>query len=170
MKRDDGSYGMYHYYYTGTNQEIPPAALKREVEELAKNARKNMARQVPPPSGEAWDYIVWNRISYIVFMIDDPDIVFDADQPMTFGMGPSNSDYSFVDFGTFTVKSVDGARDVSVAHCVNLMKSANRQKLGKASERFGIQLNTSAPVTITRDGGSRPDDGGNNVGPPVPPP
>jgi hypothetical protein len=163
-------YHMYHYYYSNKNEKISSGDLRYVVEELTENARKNEALQTRPPTGQAWEFLVWTRKSYIVFVVDDSDVEFGEGDPIVFEISPGQTSHSFAEFGTFSIPNQDGTKKVSVAHCKNYMKTAGGYDIGKTSERFTILLNTKKPISIKRREGPKPDDGGNNLGPPVPPP
>ena len=161
---------MYHYYYADKNDQIKPKDLPFYVNELVVNARKNQAKQVPPPIGQAWEFLVWFRKSYIVFVVDDPDVTFDPDKPIEFALYPGTDNYSFSGIATFPVPDETGSKRVWAVHAKNRMKTKSGKDIGKASERYVITLNTDPLITIERREGPKPDDGGNNMGPPVPPP
>jgi len=157
-----------HYYYAGHKDQPLDHIdkVRQEVKLLIANAQvPNESIQVPPPIGENWKYVVWDRISWVVFafyphITAQPDILVNR----SFG-GTEN--HSFFDA---THEVVDG---YDVIFCVNHMKrNAAYDEIGNSGKEvqyFHFDLITN-PALNWPGKSQYPDSGGTNMGPPVPPP
>jgi hypothetical protein len=159
-----GSYSTRHYYYTdGRNQPIHHSSVKAIVAQLAANAARD--GNSPPKYGVDGRYVVWSRISYIAFVVDENRVQWDGDA-ITIDPVLGLPNHSFYD-GTDTTVTVNGASRPA-AWCVNYMKDAVGADLGDADEKYQFHLQIGAGARILRP--MFPDSGGTNMGPPVPPP
>lgn len=172
-----GSRSVKHYFYVHGYDTIadPPRPAASELEErvrlLAINARSGGNN--PPQCGEAWKFIVWNHKSYLVILIDDPDIRFAPDAGLEFVQDNNGTpNHSFFDAREFYVSlSYPGGPQLAPALCcINHMKRNEAgDDLGDYPEFFNFVLHTNKQL------GQRylldyPDAGGTNMGPPAPPP
>ena len=167
-KRTNGTKFVRHYYYTNENEELDPEDLPDRIKTLALNARLEDERdQKPPPTGSDLHFVVWTRKSYLVFMIDIEGLNFDPNDPVSITSVSGNPNRSFYDGKMVTITlptHATGTAAPSVFRCINHMKKGNgADQDGK--ERFKITLNTIPQLSIVSH-----DDGGTNMGPPVPPP
>jgi len=154
---------IWHYYYADREDEIDPEDMEAEIIKLANNARKPLGNQIPPPDGANFANIVWTRKSYVVFLIDDPDATFTTGNAIAI-TPESGTNYSFFDAKDFRVPSKISGKTVPVFYCINHMKKDRLNDLEKAKQRFRFTLPPGINIIPAQD------NGGTNMGPPVPPP
>lgn len=161
----DGYNPIFHYYYPGDKTPIDPAGLQTKIRALITNAKDNdLPDQLPPSIGENWKFVVWERISYIVFAIDIPGIVLGPKQ-LAFTQQP-NSTYNWSFFDAQPATLIDGC---TVITCINHMKADSAFKeLEYAKQYFHFDLQTDPELQWPKD--RYPDSGGTNMGPPIGPP
>lgn len=157
---------ILHYYYPGDGTPLDPESLLAKIRELIANARiRNLRDQLPPPIGENWEFVVWNRISYVVFAVDIPGAVFNQAELVVTQEYGGTYNWSFFDAQRAT--SID---DCQVVTCINHMKrDSSFNELGAESQYFHFDLLTDPELEWP---GKRryPDSGGTNMGPPIGPP
>lgn len=161
-----------HYYHADRDVKIDYDATEQLIIELTHNARKPELNQIPPPDGADLKYLVWTRKSYIAFVVDEPDVDFDYDNPIIFNKdvdGKGERNHTFFDGWSKPVyiPNENGVGGVSrpVVCFINHMKRRGGSDLDYEGQYFHFVLG---------DGGiwirQYPDSGGTNMGPPVPPP
>ena len=156
---------ILHYYDPGDANPLTDETLQAKIEYLIENAKKNLRDQRPPPNGENWKYVVWNRISYIVFAIDIPDVKFGEHQLKMDQKFGGSQNWSF--FDATESRLVNGC---TVITCINHMKSdSSFTEIGNDAQYFHFDLGTVPELQW--EGKTRyPDSGGTNTGPPIGPP
>lgn len=170
------------YRYVSHHGPIKRKDLRKLITQLAKNARRDRAEQDPRPyekdaKGEDVPNI-WTRKSYLIALVDDPNFRFAEGEAISihpFEEGPTNHTFFDArDFADIELPMPDpgqGMQLVSAVCVVNHMKRADEEdlELGE-NERFVFRLhpNPWGGDAMVEDGFV--DDGGTNMGPPVPPP
>jgi hypothetical protein len=153
---------ILHYYDRGDEHPIDtPAKLQQRIGALVRNAREpNRTNQFPPPIGETWKHIVFDRISYVAFALDFPMTT----QPTFSASHRPAPNHTFYDG---EVIEVEGCK---VAICVNHMKKeAQGTALGRERQEFVFDLVTNPGITW-EGMPLYPHSGGTNTGPAAPPP
>lgn len=162
------------YYYASHHSRIQRKHLKKLITQLALNARlKGTPDQNPLPHPDPTAMSEWKRKSYLIAVVDDPAYSFTRDAAIT--LEPKNGgtgNHTFFDAKDFydielPVPGGTGYQNVSAVCVLNHMKKANEEDLLEGDEEeflFTFHPNLLA----LRD--PDPDDGGKNLGPPVPPP
>jgi hypothetical protein len=171
------------YQYLSHHGPIASADLKDLITQLALNARRDVAVQNPQPITSVFQ---WKRKSYIIMLVDDPGFAFDKRRAIsiTLAEGPDlGENFSFfdgVDFDDIVLPNSNGGTECVTAVCVtnHMKRDAAGNDIGKESQRFSTRLSPPIQFVFARvsemalllgDGGFS-DDGGTNMGPPVPPP
>lgn len=173
---DDGELDVRHYHFDNGKDPIEPGDLKKIIRSLALNARNK--DQVPPQSGKSWQNIVWRRKSYIVILMDSAKWTFIPGKALVFNPEKGSQDnQSFLDGQDLRIdvsEDYDGTEMVTAFCCINHMKKndkgddIDKDPTGKPEKQkfvFTLAFNVAGfpdPHTI--------DPGGENMGPPVPPP
>jgi len=158
------------HYYRAFNNQIPRAELESVVVELARNARRHDSS--PPPIGADWRYMVWDRISYLVVVVDDPAVVLDPKAIVFTQKHDAQPNHSFFDAQNAIINIAEpgeSARRVPVVSCINHMKmNANGDpQVGPRKHHFDL-YGSNLPLPDLKL--EYPDSGGTNMGPPVGPP
>lgn len=162
------------YYYASHHGPIRRKNLRKLITQLALNARlPERSEQNPPPHPKPTELSKWTRKSYLIALVDDPTFRFTRDAAIAVDVtGRRTPNHTFFDAKDFNDIELPGPtpgtiQKVSAVCVINHMKKANEEDLIKGEEeKFLIKFNPG-PVPV------RPpveDDGGKNVGPPVPPP
>lgn len=159
-----------HYYYADGDKEIEPEDVERIVTSLAENAIiADEDQQTPPPNGYNWKGMVWTRKSYLAFLLDVPGDDFSGNV-FEVSSATTGENHSFFDGVVFSVtlpSHGNGRTDPPVVCCINHMKKGpGGSDLGRQAERYELKLHRTSHSLGDRE----PDDGGTNMGPPVPPP
>ena len=173
-----GAWKVRHYYVSD-NGDIRRQNLKDRARELGRNGKRN--GHAPPKYGDDLADIVWERISYIMFLFDIPGAklrrnnqaieVYHKDDH-----GNKKDNHSFFDADEFTVDlsdNEDGSYERDVVFCTNyLQKDMNGGKLPDRGKGQYFAFNFYfEPDSIGGGSGLRqPDSGGTNQGGGVPPP
>lgn len=160
-----GARPFRRYYYPSVDGEIREEHLSGLIRDLAVNARSD--GNDPPKDGTDGKNIVWTRKGYLVFLIDDPQVVFDSEGIVFLPGSNNNTLYDAKNIEVDISDAGDQSRMVSCVYCINHMK---RNKAGDDLEyevkKVPFKLRTIPPLVAP----VVPDDGGTNLGPPVPPP
>lgn len=172
-KQGENEYRVRQYYYASLHDEIERHELRMLITNLGTNARKPIDQQHPKPLRDDWKEMKWTRKSYLIFIIDVPGYQFVHDEAIVFDYDISGTRYDnhtffdAKDFNDIRLPSGNGGTDeVAAAFCVNHMK---RNEVGDDLvtgdiHPFHFEFNPQLRRRIV------PDDGGLNLGPPVPPP
>jgi hypothetical protein len=162
-------------------KSIPKERAEELAEVLAANACLPIDEQNPKPIPLATaNGTKWNRVSWVIFVIDQSDWRFipssatgNAAVVCRTSEADLSPNHSFFDADTFlvTLKDKKGAeRTVPAFRMINHMKGADGQNLPKIDEKFKfsmfVEVSSSPPGYMVWD----IDPGGQNVGPPQPPP
>jgi hypothetical protein len=169
---EQSPYKVKHYFYDRPEGPIEYNELRSLITRWGKNARKPDDEQNPKPEREGWDYIEWHRKSYIVFLIDDLSYRFDRNEAIWFGYddnGITKPNHTFFDAKDYDdiklPRSGGGTDDVAAVVCINHMKKReDGRDLRDENQGFHFDFNPAVERRVT------PEDGGTNMGPPVPPP
>jgi hypothetical protein len=183
------------YHYQSLHGPIDRAALKQLTTLLARNARTDLTKQNPQPFTAAFN---WNRKSYIIVLVDDPTYCFDKGKAIRLIPTDGGINHSF--FDGLDLDDIDlpgpagGAateRVTAVCFINHMKRSLAGDDLLAGSQHFQRQLSpaftfkfakvgkpsggltkliAAAKVLVMGDPPQYEDDGGTNMGPPVPPP
>lgn len=163
------------YYYVSHHRPIKRKHLRDLITHLALNARLDRSEQYPVPHPTPTSQSEWKRKSYLIALVDDPGFRFTPDEAFYFDTSrkglPNHTFFDAKDFDDIELPALDkpGEKQKVSAVCViNHMKRVDEGDLLKSDDPqfFAIRFCPS-PMGIRP---AREDDGGKNVGPPVPPP
>lgn len=162
------------YFYASQHGPIERENLGMLITQLALNARlADRAEQVPAPHPNPTAKSEWKRKSYLIALVDDPTFSFTADAAISVdssgGRTPNHSFFDAKDFNDIELPAlIGGTQTVSAVCVIDHMKKANGEDLAAGDEEeYVIRFNPD-PIGFRFNDGE--DDGGKNVGPPVPPP
>jgi hypothetical protein len=169
--KDAGVYNVRHYYFDNV-VAVKRNDLKDIATNLANNARLPVSAQDPQPKGTGINDIEWKRKSYLIVLIDDPAYELAKHRAIEFHYWDGDGgNHTFFDAKDLDVdlprqQGGPGTERVSAVACLNHMK---KNKNGNDLEEHDRQTFYFVlhPVLGPR---IFPDDGGTNLGPPVPPP
>lgn len=156
------------YFYESHHGPIRRKDLSTLVAWLALNARRPDAEQNPRPYPKTV-LNVWKRKSYLIVLVDDPNFKFERNAfmivPNEANEPKKHANHTFFDAKNFNNIKLPNSNDRVSAVCVlDHMKRYDEDDLMDEYEEFDFRLNPDPR------GRRLDDDGGKNLGPPVPPP
>jgi hypothetical protein len=170
-----------HYSYSCANGPIKPNEVLTIARLMATNATRTLAKQFPQPDSEDWNGLQWKRKSWFVIVVDVPGCKFNKGQAIdipTVGNGVANHTFfdclDDTDWNDFTYTNDQGNKTVASGIMFRnyMKKNEDGDDLPPGwTDHLEIELKTT-PQLRTRTNPPRlyPDSGGDNLGPPVPPP
>jgi hypothetical protein len=188
----DGKLKVDHYYYKGDDNKIEPEYLGDLIKQMAKSAEYNGTRDERfELVGSDFENISFNRISYVVFFLDEPHWKFmknKSDQPLIkfkkkkLGRKFSGN-YSFTDACSYEIDMANPAADGesatpekirTAASLINHMRRKDGELIGKFEvKKYSFDIWTRVEFSSKAGGSGLTvifDPGGDNEGPPGPPP
>jgi hypothetical protein len=186
---EDGRIVVNHYLYSNGAEAIESSSLPQIIHEMAVNARPS--GQDDPRFvliGKNFENVKFDRISYVVFFLDEQHWKFQlnaAGQPVIKFLKekdgtPRAENWSFSDLTrhplAMPIRNRPGETSVrDAASLVNHMRDADGELLGDGPPlQYGWDIWTRAAFADAEDGDPGIivifDPGGNNQGPPQPPP
>ena len=183
------------YLYQSLHGPIDRAGLRELTTQLARNARQDLASQNPQPFTAAFS---WTRKSYIIILVDDPKFRFEQGNAIRLTAVDGGTNHSFfdgLDFGDIDLPGPLGGAVVERVSAVCFIDHMKRNLAGHDLllgdiQRFRRELSPVITFRFAKVGASGgltkllkaakgllmgdppqfEDDGGTNMGPPVPPP
>jgi len=164
----------------GLLRPILPPRAEELARDLANNARLPVDKQNPQSINlpGALD-TTWNRVSWVIFVIDQAAWRFipssaTGKAAIVCRTGPGlTANHSFFDAATFTVEVTNrlgGRQTLPAFRMINHMKAEDGTELPATTERFKFSMFVEVPTIPTNPMVWDIDPGGQNVGPPQPPP
>lgn len=150
-------------YFKWVGAKITEDDLADYAIELTLNARGS--QDDPPLIGRSYNARPWERISWIVNVIDTPQHPIVASEPVFIeylNESQKTQNHTFFD-GNYKRFSIPGHRDVDLVYFRNHMRKPNGNliEIGE-TETFEFHFNHGQPRFY-------PDNSGTNSGPPIPP-
>lgn len=157
------------YDYYSHQGRIKKSELKEIIASLTRNARREVKDQGPKPN--LCKKEPWRKKSWIILVVDDPEYAFSKPGVIIRPDSGSDPNYTFYDADRFNHMSVEepgsqARSNVSAIYFMNHMKRGWDEIDVEAGQGAFFQFDFLPPLGTP----FVPDDGGTNLGPPVPPP
>lgn len=156
------------YDYYSHQGRIKKDDLKEIIESLTLNARQKLEDQGPKPADKKER---WRKKSWIILVVDDPNYAFDRPGVIIRADPASEPNHTFYDADQFNHMPVrepnsPALSNVSAIYFMNHMKGGWDENDVSPGQYQFFQFDFLPPIGFPLV----PDDGGTNLGPPVPPP